>query len=314
MSLSSGAQAPSPAPGGADCLRRLASSKGDLAYYEDGDLDAPLIVLQHGFPDFPKTFFPLAKRLRARGYRTVMPFLRGYSPSTLEGPFDEARLGLDLVEMAEALSPGRPAILVGHDWGAVAVYRAARLRPEAFTRAVTLAVPHTAAFTRHLRSDRAQQWRSTYMAFFMLPLLPERVVAANGYAFVDLLWRRWSPGHAASPAYMAELKACLSESLPSPLGHYRALVSPFWRPRGAPRPGKIRVPFLHLHGQDDGCISVETSDGEERYFEGEFRREVLSGVGHFLHLEDPERVAQHILAFIGDGERDRTTSAQRSGG
>ncbi|HEX4338599.1 MAG TPA: alpha/beta fold hydrolase [Polyangiaceae bacterium] len=289
-------------------VHRLASSSGELAYHDEGERNAPLIVLQHGFPDYPKTFFPLAERLRARGYRTVLPFLRGYAPSTLDGPFDDARLGLDLVELAEALSPGRPALLVGHDWGAVAVYRAVQLRPEAFMRAVTLAVPHTAAFTRNLRADLAQRWRSAYMAFFMLPFVPDRVVAARDFAFVDLLWRRWSPGHVAPADYMAELKACLSASMPSPLGHYRALASTFVRPRGASRPAKIRVPLLHLHGADDGCISAETSDGEERYFAGEFRREVLAGVGHFLHLEAPERISNRILEFIGDGERVQARS------
>ena len=68
-------------------------------------------MLQHGFPDYPKTFFPLIARLTARGYRCVAPFLRGYAPSTTHGPFDQARLGDDLAELVKALSPHAPAVL-----------------------------------------------------------------------------------------------------------------------------------------------------------------------------------------------------------
>ena len=62
--------------------------------------------------------------LCAAGYRCVAPWLRGYAPSTLEGPYDRQRVGDDLAELAEALCPNAPAVLVGHDWGAAATYTA----------------------------------------------------------------------------------------------------------------------------------------------------------------------------------------------
>src|SRR5689334_17801857 len=129
-----------------DTIRYAALPHGRVAYYEQGDRGAPLAVLAHGFPDFPKTFFPLMDRLTAAGYRCVAPFLRGYVPSTVEGPFHAARLGDDLAELSNALSPGAPPLLVGHDWGAVATYAVLERRPASFRRAVTLAVPHVAAF------------------------------------------------------------------------------------------------------------------------------------------------------------------------
>jgi pimeloyl-ACP methyl ester carboxylesterase len=56
---------------------------------------------------------------------------------------------------------------------------------------------------------------------------------------------------------------------------------------------------LHLHGSEDGCISYAMAEGQERYFKAEFHSEPLPGVGHFLHLEAPQPVAQAILNFIG---------------
>ncbi len=281
-------------------LRHAPSSAGKLWFFDQGDPGAPLVLMQHGFPDFPKTFFPLATLLRRAGYRTVLPFLRGYSPSTTVGPFDEARLGRDLVELARALSPSRPAVLIGHDWGAVATYAAVRIAPDAFRCAVALAIPHVSAFTKNASRDAAQRRRSAYMAFFMMPFVPERVVPARDYAYVEALWRRWSPGYVPPGDYMRELKRCLHASMPAPLGHYRALALALARrPAEALRSAGIDVPLLHLHGEDDGCVAPAASRGEERYFNADFRREVLPGVGHFLQLEAPERVAERILAFIG---------------
>ena len=93
------------------------------------------------------------------------------------------------------------------------------------------------------------------------------------------------------PEYMAELKQCLRASMPGPLAHCRAL-------RPLPARTRIDVPLLHLHGSRDGCIGFETGAGQERYFAAEFRGEQLEGLGHFLHLEDSDRVAGKILDFL----------------
>lgn len=275
-------------------------ANGHFAYLEQGHPDAPLILLAHGFPDHPKTFLPLMSLLCAAGYRCVAPWLRGYAPSILAGPYDRQRVGDDLADLAEALSPNAPAILVGHDWGAGAAYTAVGRWPQRFRSAITLAVPHVSAFERNLRGSHAQQQRSAYMALFMLPALPERILAYRDFALVERLWRRWSPNFEPNPEYMRELKHCLRASMPGPLGYYRALRPSRTALRQSFLDARVRiyVPLLHLHGADDGCIDFSMSEGEQRYFEGEFRSRLLPGLGHFLHLEDPRQVAEAILEFI----------------
>ncbi len=289
-------------------VQRVSLPSCELSYLELGDPEAPLVVLAHGFPDHPKTFLPLMTRLCAAGYRCVAPWLRGYAPSTLEGPYDRQRVGDDLAELAEALSPDLPCILIGHDWGAAATYTAIGRWPQRFRAAVALAVPHVAAFEKNLRRNRRQQRRSAYMAFFMLPGLPERVLPRNDFAYIDALWQRWSPKYTPDADYMRELKTCLQASLPAPLGYYRALRPSRTRLRQARLDARVHiyVPTLHLHGADDGCIAFDTSQGEEKYFKGEFHSENLAGLGHFLHLEDPQRVAAAILDFVGPAQRPRT--------
>jgi pimeloyl-ACP methyl ester carboxylesterase len=142
------------------------------------------------------------------------------------------------------------------------------------------------------------------MAFLMLPLLPERWLPRNDFSYVDRLWRRWSPDFIPDPEYMRELKACLRASMPGPLGYYRALRPSHTRLRQALLDARvaIHVPLLHLHGGADGCIEYAMSEGQARYFKAEFHSEPLAGLGHFLHLEDPQRIAQAILDFIGPAE------------
>jgi pimeloyl-ACP methyl ester carboxylesterase len=281
--------------------RAIELPAGRYAYLEQGDARAPLVILAHGFPDHPKTFLPLMARLCSAGYRCVAPYLRGYAPSTLHGPFDRQRVGDDLADLAEALAPDTPAVLIGHDWGAAATYTAVSRWPQRFRRAVTLAVPHVAAFERNLRHSRSQQQRSAYMVFLMLPALPERILPRQDFGMIDWLWRRWSPSFTPDTEYMRELKSCLQASMPSPLGYYRALRPSTTRLRQALLDARvpIYVPLLHLHGADDGCISYAMSEGQDRYFKAEFHSEPLPGVGHFLHLEAPQQVAQAILDFIG---------------
>jgi pimeloyl-ACP methyl ester carboxylesterase len=58
----------------------------------------------------------------------------------------------------------------------------------------------------------------------------------------------------------------------------------------------VHVPVLQVHGELDGCLAVSTARGSERYAHAGHRLEVLDGVGHFPHQEDPARVNALLLA------------------
>lgn len=269
-------------------------------YLAAGPKDGPLVLCAHGFPDIPRGFVGIMPTLVAAGYRVVAPWMRGYAPSTLRGPFDMTTIGDDLCRMADALSPGRPVHLLGHDWGAGCAYAAMRQAPERFAHSVTMSVPHGSAFTRNIRSDSAQQKRSRYIAFFLLPWLPERRIVKHDFAYIDELWARWSPGLTPDPAYMRELKQCLERSLPAPLGYYRAL-----RPSAAANrrqrdmdENPLEVPTLYLCGADDGCISYAAGAGQEKYFARGFESEAVEDAGHFIQLERPGWLARRLVQWF----------------
>ncbi len=56
--------------------RTIGTGAQQWRVHDSGDGDP--IVMFHGFPDSPDAYEPLLAGLHAAGYRTVLPYLRGY--------------------------------------------------------------------------------------------------------------------------------------------------------------------------------------------------------------------------------------------
>jgi pimeloyl-ACP methyl ester carboxylesterase len=259
---------------------------GDFEVLRAGPRDAPRVVVLHGFPDHPPTFAPVIERIAAAGYDVVAPWLRGYAPSILAGPYDPEQLARDALSL-------EPRYLVGHDWGAVATYAACALAPSTIRAAVTIAVPHPLAFLRSF-TRTAQLARSWYMLAFQIPRF-EDVAAARDFALIDRLWRRWSPDLSLDRAARDELHACLRASWPAPLLYYRHAARAAMRRQPIET---ITVPTLQLQGARDGCIARSACRDQARGFAGDFREEVIPRVGHFAHVEAPALVADRAVAWL----------------
>lgn len=282
---------------------RISLPGGDFELLADGPRDAPLALCLHGFPDHPPSFTALLSALAAAGYRAVAPWLRGYAPSTRQGPFDADRLAADVRELVDALSPDRPVVLIGHDWGAMITYDVVARSADRIASAVTMAVPHPAALVAETHGRAAQMRRSWYAALFQIPIVAERAVLRNDLALIDRLWRDWSPGYTHPPEEMRALKRCLAESMPAPIEYYRALFRPLGaairRAKVASSQRPIQVPLLLLMGEDDGCIGASMGLGkDDRLFAAPYRRETIPGVGHFMQVENPDEIARRTLAWI----------------
>ncbi|MGH8026661.1 MAG: alpha/beta fold hydrolase, partial [Pseudoxanthomonas sp.] len=166
-----------------------------FAYLEAGQ--GPLILLLHGFPDNAHTWERQMPVLAAAGYRVVAPFLRGYPPTEVPrgGYFDLATLATDVKCLVEALNEDQPCHLVGQDWGAAICYAVMAAYPEWIERAMVMAVPHPVEVRRTLKKSPRHALRSFHWSLFQLPWLPEALCRANDYAFIEFLWRLWSPAY-----------------------------------------------------------------------------------------------------------------------
>jgi pimeloyl-ACP methyl ester carboxylesterase len=275
-----------------------------LAALTWGPADGPLAILLHGFPDTAHTWRHLGPELAADGWRVVAPFLRGYAPSGVpaDGSGDVAALVSDILGIHRVLGGGPDAVVVGHDWGAIATNALAAHEDCPFAKVVVMAVPPLTAFaaTPPPRMLLRQLRNSWYILFNRLPWLPE----ANHERLVRKLWRDWSPGYDASADLPAVLEAMASpENRRAVIGYYRALVSPLGPPpayrrwKGAELSPPL-TPLLYLHGVDDGAMDIRLARlAEPSLPEGSTMVEVPDA-GHFLHLEQPAVVNALVRAHL----------------
>jgi pimeloyl-ACP methyl ester carboxylesterase len=270
----------------------------------------PLVLCMHGFPDNAYTYSALLPALAQAGWRGVAPFMRGYAPTTTapDNRYQAVLLAQDAIALLTALG-AEQACLVGHDWGAQATYGAAVLAPERIKRIVTIGASHPAA----VRGDLAwsyERHKGIWHAYFFQMPFAEQVVAANDYAFLEHWWRDASPEYDLPPAVLERVKTTFRQPgvVTAALNYYRhtfhpanrdpALQALQQRVSTAPTP----VPTLALHGTKDRPGRLEAFAGMDDLFLKGVEKVVFPGAGHFVHLERPEEVNRHIVAFLTDAK------------
>lgn len=269
-------------------------------YLEMGE--GPLALCLHGFPDSAMTWRHVLPALADAGYRVVAPYMRGYAPTAvpLAPAYDGGSLAADINALHRALGGEADAVLIGHDWGALAAYGAALTGPELWRRCVTLSVPPLPVFGQ-VAFDYAQIKRSFYFWFFQMKIAPV-AVAANDLAFIDGIWADWSPGYDARED-LVHVKRCLGsgENLTAALGYYWANIAPdTFGIVVNPQP-VLSQPLLYLHGDRDGCIALSENHVQSvtTYGAPGSKAATVANAGHFLTVEQPEVVNALILDFIG---------------
>jgi pimeloyl-ACP methyl ester carboxylesterase len=259
-----------------------------FAYLEEGE--GPLVLLMHGFPDTAHTWDDIRPKIAAKGYRAVSPFLRGYAPSEIpKHDTDQETLARDVLELITALGE-KQAILIGHDWGATAVYGAAAIDPSRVSKLIALAIPHPAT----LKPSPKKLWGVRHFFAYKRSGAAKKF-AANDFVALPLIYKRWSPAWSPADAEFADVKKCFSDlaSCDAAFGYYRALrFSPpkFLRPR-------IAVPTIVFSGQHDPITDRNDYVRGQRMFTGDYTIEEMPG-GHFLHREHPEIFAKQLLAHL----------------
>lgn len=283
----------------------------DLKALTWGPPDAPIALCLHGFPDTAYGFRKLAPRLAESGWRVVAPFMRGYAPSSIpgDGCYHIGALMDDAMRVRSAVGGTERDVVIGHDWGAIAATGLAAMPDSPFVKAVIMSVPPMAALRprglaeggRLVREVPRQLLRSWYIMYFQLPWLPDR----SASWVLPLLWRRWSPGyHAEEDLRHVDAAIGTPESWRAALGPYRATIRSLRPPAQYAELNKLWtespvLPSLYLHGRDDGCFTPALTKLTERVLPPGSNVAVVDHAGHFLQLEQPDKVANLILAFIG---------------
>ncbi len=126
-------------------MHKIHANGIEFSYLSYGE--GPLLLCLHGFPDSAHTWDALGPRFVEMGYHVVAPFMRGYHPTEIpaSNAYGAVDLGQDVLALIGALGT-ESAIVIGHDWGALAAHSAAKLGGDSVSKMVTLAIPHSRSF------------------------------------------------------------------------------------------------------------------------------------------------------------------------
>jgi len=280
----------------------------DLAYEHGGSADALPIVLLHGYPYDIRAFDEVAPILNAAGFRTIVPYVRGYGPTRFLSPDtprsgEQAAIGQDLLELLDALQI-RQSVLAGFDWGARAACIVAAIWPERVCGLVTCAgyqIQNNSQSTKPVEPE--QELRFWYQHYFQTER-GRRGLTERRDDFNRLLWKLWSPTWAFDDATFRRTAA----SFDNP--DFIDVVIHSYRHRMGNAAGdaryakleaqlssqpKIGVPTIVLHGAVNDVNPVRNSESHKRFFTGYYERRILENIGHNPPQEDPKAFANAIL-------------------
>lgn len=267
------------------------------------------VVLLHGFPDNSTTWLRQIGPLVDAGFSVVAPDLRGYGSSDRPAYREAYRmrhLAGDIATLVRGVSDG-PASVVGHDWGGMVAWALAARHPEVVDRLVILNAPHPRLFRKRLRSS-SQALRSWYALAFLVPVVPERVLAANDFWLIRKMLR--TTGGREPPLSRDRVDAVIDElrvpgALRAALDYYRANTGggggsrsdgPRARP-GAVSSQVVRAPTLVLWGERDPALGIDLLRGLDDYV-ADLTVRRFPDAGHWVHWEAAEEVNRALIEFL----------------
>ena len=293
-------------------MKQIDAGLLNVGYAEDGPADGPAVILLHGWPYDIYSFVDVAPLLAAKGYRVIVPFLRGYgttrflSSETMRNA-QQSAVGMDIIALMDALKI-QTAIIGGFDWGARTADVMAVLWPERCKAIVSVSgylisspagnqvpVPPEPAFLF---------W---YQYYFATP------VGRAGYAkYVDqfnkFIWHQASPKWNFDDATYDRTAASFNNP-----DHVDIVMHDYrWRLGLADGERKyddlekrlaalppITVPTITMEGDANGAIHAPSAAYRNR-FSGKYEyRLITGGVGHNLPQEAPQAFAQAVVDVDG---------------
>jgi pimeloyl-ACP methyl ester carboxylesterase len=257
-----------------------------------GPADGEPVVLLHGFPQDATAWDRVAPALHGAGLRTLAPDQRGYSP--MARPRGRAAYRLrelvdDVLALLDAAGLER-AHVVGHDWGGGIGWALAAWHPDRVRTLTVLSTPHPGAVAKAMvTSDQAL--RSTYMAAFQVPFLPEQALLAGGGAPLRRMLQQSGLPEDDAAHYVARMRE--PGALTAALGWYRALP---WH-AGDPI-GRVTVPTLHVWSTGDRFLGRVATEDTRRFCGQHYRLEILEDVPHWIPELAAERVGELVVAHV----------------
>jgi pimeloyl-ACP methyl ester carboxylesterase len=249
------------------------------------------VLLLHGFPDSLRLWEAVAPRIAAAGFQVIAPDLRGFGES--DAPVGRREYAIDrllgdLTGLLGALQVQGPVHVVGHDWGSVLAWCLAMTRPDLVRSSIVISVGHPREYAL---AGFEQKRKGLYTIGWQFSGFAERWLTRHDYRHL----RHWLRQHPDAAGCVRDLAR--PGRLTAGLNWYRAnllaAVLRSWPP--------CRVPTLGIWGSADHCLAEDQMQRSSRRMDARWRYERIEGAGHWLPLEQPERIAELAIEWIGAG-------------
>jgi pimeloyl-ACP methyl ester carboxylesterase len=289
-------------------LEQIDAGTLNIGYAEAGPANGPAVVLLHGWPYDIYAFVDVAPLLASKGYRVIVPYLRGYgttrflSNETLRNG-QQSVVAVDIIALMDALKIQK-AIIGGFDWGARTADIIAALWPERCKGLVSVSgylIGSQEAGKAPLPPNAELQW--WYQYYFAT----ERGRAGYDkyrHDFAKLIWQLASPKWKFTDATFDRSAA----SFDNP-DHVAIVIHNYrWRlglAEGEPKYDDlekrlaespvITVPTITLEGDANGAPHPDPSSYAKKFSGKYANRIVTGGVGHNLPQEAPQEFAKAVV-------------------
>ncbi|MBT2225436.1 alpha/beta fold hydrolase [Nonomuraea sp. NEAU-A123] len=293
-------------------LKQINAGVLNVGYAEAGPADGPAVVLLHGWPYDIHSYVDVAPLLAAKGYRVIVPYLRGHGTTRFlsSKTFRNAQqsvIALDVIALLDALKIEK-VILAGFDWGSRTADIIAALWPERCKALVSV----TGYLITNRENNRRPlppkaEWAWWYQYYFAT----ERGrlgLEENRHDLAKLVWKFNSPTWDFDDATFDRTAAAFEnpDYVSIVIGNYR------WRlslAKGDPRYDRlekrlaegpvIAVPTITLDGESDPFTPAGDGAAYRGKFSGEYAHRTLRGIGHNVPQEAPQAFAEAVIAVDG---------------
>jgi pimeloyl-ACP methyl ester carboxylesterase len=310
MTAGSGIAVAAPTGSSFHSIKQIEAGVLNVGYAEAGPANGSPVILLHGWPYDIHAFEDVAPILAAKGYRVIIPYLRGYgttrflSDATMRNG-QQAAIAVDAIALMDALKIQK-AIVGGFDWGSRTAGIMAALWPERIKGLVAVSGYIAVNLQANLQPlpPKAELgwWYQYYFA-------TERGVlgySKNTNEFNKLIWQLASPKWKFDDATFERTAASFSNP-----DHVKIVIHNYrWRLTLAAGEEKysaleqrifarpmIVVPSITIASDFDGAAA--DGKGYADRFTGKYSHRILNGIGHNVPQEAPQAFAQAIVDVDG---------------
>jgi pimeloyl-ACP methyl ester carboxylesterase len=293
-------------------LRQIHAGDLNVGYVEIGPSEGRAVVLLHGWPYDIHSFAEVAPALGAKGYRVIVPYLRGYgttrflSNETTRNA-QQSALAVDVIALMDALRIDK-AIVAGFDWGARTANIVAALWPDRCKAMVSVSgylIGSREANKKPLPPEAELAW---WYQFYFATERGRAGYAANRRDFARLIWKLGSPTWNFDDATFDRSAAAFDnpDHVDIVIHNYR------WRISAAAGEAKyddleerlaagpvIAVPTITLEGDANGAPHPDNGSYAKKFAGPYAHRLIEGGTGHNLPQEAPQAFIDAIVDVDG---------------